>query len=138
MADANFPNGLIVKVPHQNAPAFVKCTLSFKVQDFINTLQQNNINGWMNVDVKMSRNNSLYADIDSWQPTQQQAPPQQGYQQAPQQNQYQQQPPQQQNNYQQPPQGNQPPPQGYQAPPQQPQPQYDPNAGFDPNSDVPF
>lgn len=111
MADANFPNGLIIKKPHQNAPGFVKCRLSFNVNDFIQCLQQNTINGWVNMDMKVSQKGSLYVEIDSWQPNQQQAPPQQ-----PQQNQYQQ---QQQPQYQQPQQNSQFTPDNNLAQPQQ-------------------
>jgi hypothetical protein len=143
MSDANFPNGLIVKKPHQNAPSFVKCKLSFKVDDFIQCLQQNNNNGWVNVDMKVSQKGVLYVEIDNWQPNQQQAPPQQGFQQRGQTNyppqQQNQQPAQQQQQpqYQQPQQGNQAPQQ--QAPPQQPAPpQYDPDAPFSPTDNIPF
>ena len=139
MSDANFPNGLIVKKAHQNAPAFIKCTLSFKVDEFIQCLQQNNNAGWVNMDVKLSQKGTLYAEIDNWQPNQQQAPPQQ------QQNQYQQ--PSQNQGYQQPqypqpgqsfqqPQQQAPPQQP--APQQQPQQPYDNNAGFNPTDDIPF
>lgn len=147
MSDANFANGLIVKRPHQNAPAFIKCSLSFKVDDFIQCLQQNNNNGWVNMDVKLAKDNQrLYAEIDNWQPNQQQAPPQQqNYQQPAQQQQgnqggYQappypqpneqfQQPrqqPQQQQNYNQQPQQNAAPAQDFNSPP------------FNPTDDIPF
>ena len=120
MADGNFANGLIVKKAHQNAPGFIKCSLSFKVDDFVQCLQQNNNNGWVNMDIKLAKDNvRLYAEIDNWQPNQQQAPPQQPQQ------------PQQQQNYKQPQQGNQggyqqpqypQPGQQFQPPQQQPQP----------------
>ena len=86
MANAIFANGLIVKKAHPNAPSFVKCSLSFKVDEFIQCLQQNNKNGWVNVDIKLAQDNvKLYAQIDDWQPTQQQAPQQPQYQQPQQQ-----------------------------------------------------
>jgi len=145
MSDGNFPNGLIVKKAHQNAPAFIKCSLSFKVEEFIQCLQQNNNNGWVNMDVKLSQKGTLYAEIDNWQPNQQQAPPQQGYQQPqqqPQQQQNYQQPqyPQPGEQFQQPQQQQQAPQQGQpQQQPQQPaQPEYNSNAGFNPTDDIPF
>lgn len=127
MSDGNFPNGLIVKKPHQNAPGFVKCKLSFSVNDFIQCLQQNNMNGWVNMDVKLSQKGTLYAEIDNWQPNQQpQQQPQ--YQQQPQNQVHQQRP-----IYQQP----APPQQQYQAPQQQPMQDYQ-QPPFDPDQDVPF
>ena len=134
MADGNFANGLIVKKAHQNAPGFIKCSLSFKVDDFVQCLQQNNNNGWVNMDIKLAKDNvRLYAEIDNWQPNQQQAPPQQ---------------PQQQQNYNQPQQGNQggyqqpqypQPGQQFQQPQQQQQPQQDFNTPpFNPTDDAPF
>ncbi len=145
MSDGNFPNGLIVKKAHQNAPAFIKCTLSFKVAEFIQSLQQNNNAGWVNMEVKLSQKGTLYAEIDNWQPQQQQnqyqqQPPQQGYQQQPPQQQQQPQYPQPNQPFQQPQQQPQ-----QQAPPQQQPPQkqapaqpYDSNAGFVADDNIPF
>ena len=76
MADKVFANGMIVKKARDNAPSFVKCGLSFKVDEFIQTLQQNNNNGWVNVDIKVSQNGKLYAEIDTWRPNAPQTPQQ--------------------------------------------------------------
>jgi hypothetical protein len=44
MADnKEFPNGIIAK-RQDNAPEFVLCNLSFKVEEFINYLQENSNN----------------------------------------------------------------------------------------------
>tara|TARA_R110002012_G_scaffold318913_1_gene538122 strand:- start:51 stop:461 length:411 start_codon:yes stop_codon:yes gene_type:complete len=84
MNDANFPNGLIVKPKHQNAPDFVVCDLSFKTDEFIQWLQENDQNGWVNAQLLTSRAGKLYAKLNDWQPQQQgqmpQPPQAQGFQ----------------------------------------------------------
>lgn len=86
--DKVFANGLIIKDRKPNTPDWVKANLSFRVDEFIQTLQQNNNNGWVNVIIKKSQNGKTYAEVDTWQPTQttqppQQQAPQQGYAPAP-------------------------------------------------------
>lgn len=77
-----FANGMIVKPRHPNAPDYVKGNLSIKVDEFIQTLQQNNNNGWVNISIKQSQNGKNYAEIDTWRPAQQAQAPQ-PMQQAP-------------------------------------------------------
>lgn len=67
---ADFVNGLIVKKPHENAPDFIIGKLSFKVDEFIDTLKEHNNNGWFNVEIKESKKGSYYAEIDNWKPNQ--------------------------------------------------------------------
>ena len=67
--DANFPNGLIVK-RNEQAPEFVICGLSFKTEEFIQWLRENDENGWVNVKVNRSRQGKIYAQKDDWKPTQ--------------------------------------------------------------------
>ncbi len=67
-----FPDGLIVK-RRDNAPDFVICNLSVKVEELIPFLQANAKEGWVNLDVKRSKAGKLYAALDTWQPTQGQA-----------------------------------------------------------------
>ena len=68
--DNVFIDGLIIKRPHENAPDFVKLKLSFKVEELVNFLQQHQKEGWVNADVKVSKNGKIYAALDTWQPTQ--------------------------------------------------------------------
>ena len=67
MADVIFPDGMIVK-KKPNAPDFVKCSISFKVEEFIQCLRDHDNNGWVNMDLKVSKAGKLYADIDNWKP----------------------------------------------------------------------
>jgi hypothetical protein len=65
--DKVFANGLIVK-RNENAPAFVTCSLSVKVEEFIAFLSDNESNGWVNLSVKQSQGGKYYAELDTWKP----------------------------------------------------------------------
>ena len=69
MADKEkiFVDGMIIK-RKQGAPSFVKCSLSFKMVDFIAFARKHQNDGWINVDIKMSKGNKLYAELDTWKP----------------------------------------------------------------------
>jgi hypothetical protein len=67
--DKIFADGLIVKRA-ENAPDFVTCNLSFKVDEFIAFLKQHESNGWVNVDCMVGRSGKHYAALDTWKPTQ--------------------------------------------------------------------
>jgi len=69
MADMIFADGLIVK-KRDGAPDFVVCNLSIKVDEFIPWLDEHRSNGWVNLDVKISKNGKMYASKDTWEPTQ--------------------------------------------------------------------
>ena len=75
---------MIVKRNDQ-APDWVVCGLSFKVDDMKAFLDQHNNAGWVNVQVKKSQGGKIYAELDTWAPQQQAQAPQQPqqFQQAP-------------------------------------------------------
>lgn len=75
MSDIEFVDGLIVKKPHENAPDFVKCSISIKRADLGNWLRGKQ-DEWINVDVKESKNGKWYAAVNDFKP-EQQAPAQQ-------------------------------------------------------------
>ncbi|CAG5001749.1 hypothetical protein DYBT9275_02734 [Dyadobacter sp. CECT 9275] len=64
---AEFLEGFIVKKPNEKAPEFVLATISMKVEDVISSLKKNEKNGWVNLNVKKSRDGKLYAEIDDWE-----------------------------------------------------------------------
>ena len=68
MTDTIFADGLIAKKPHDNAPDFIITKLSFKVDEFIETMNNHKINGWFNVEVKESKKGTYYAEVDTWKP----------------------------------------------------------------------
>ena len=68
--DNTFPQGLIVKRPTENMPKNIKAKLSFKVDEFVVWL--NSVvdeKGWVNVDLKTSKENKLYTQQNTWKPT---------------------------------------------------------------------
>lgn len=68
MADnIEFVNGLIVKAPHQNAPGFVKSSISIKVADLKAWLDTRD-EEWVNIDVKESRAGKWFAAVSTYKP----------------------------------------------------------------------
>lgn len=67
MSDKIFINGLIFKRPSLKAPDWVKGTLSIKVNELIEFLKINNKNGWVNIDLKESKDGKYYAELNTYQ-----------------------------------------------------------------------
>jgi len=69
MSEKEFVDGLIVKAPRENAPDFVKCSISIKRKDLGNWLRGKE-NDWINIDVKESQGGKWYAEVNNWKPKQ--------------------------------------------------------------------
>lgn len=67
MSDIEFIDGLIVKAPRDNAPDFVKASLSIKREDLIAWLAKRN-DEWINADVKVSKAGKWFIAVDNWKP----------------------------------------------------------------------
>ena len=67
MSDIEFVDGLIFKLPHENAPDFVKGKLSIKRKELGNWLRGKE-EEWINIDLKVSREGKAYASVDTWKP----------------------------------------------------------------------
>lgn len=67
MADIEFIDGLNAKAPRQNAPGFVKASLSIKREALIAFLQKHD-DEWINADIKESKGGKWYVAVDSWKP----------------------------------------------------------------------
>lgn len=67
---AEFPNGLIVKAPHERAPDFVKARISIKVADLGVWLGEKQKAGeeWVNLDVKVAKTGTWYAQVSTFKP----------------------------------------------------------------------
>mgnify|MGYP003440816499 CR=1 FL=1 len=72
MSDKIFASGFIAK-RSEKAPDFVTCSLSIKVGEAVQFLQASAKEGWVNLQVKQSKNGKYYVELDTWQPTQGQA-----------------------------------------------------------------
>jgi hypothetical protein len=72
MSEQTFAKGFYFDDPHAKAPDFVIGKVSVKVQDAIAFLQQHQNNkGYVNLDIKRSREGKPYMALDTWQPSQQ-------------------------------------------------------------------
>jgi hypothetical protein len=64
-----FVDGMLVK-RNDNAPDFVICNLSLKGKELVEFMRQHQKDGWCNVQIKRSKGGNLYAELDTWRPTQ--------------------------------------------------------------------
>ena len=64
--DVIFPEGFIVKKPHESAPDFIKLRMSVKVDQFTQFMNDNNNEGWINMDLKLSKKGVLYTQLNTW------------------------------------------------------------------------
>lgn len=65
-----FANGLMFRKPPEKAPDFVKGKLSIRVEEFKQFLDENEKEGWVNIDLKESQQGRYYAVLDEWVPNQ--------------------------------------------------------------------
>ena len=72
MEDKIFIDGMIFKAPHEKAPEFIKGTLSVKCEDFLAFMKVHSNKGWLNIDLKESKNGKYYAELNTWNPDQKQ------------------------------------------------------------------
>lgn len=64
-----FGEGFVFKRPREGAKDFVKGSMSVKVDEAIVFLQKHNNNGWVNLDLLASKDNSkLYFKLNTWKP----------------------------------------------------------------------
>lgn len=67
MNEAKFLDGLIFKLPNENAPDFVKGRISIKREELIEALKAET-GDWINLDLKVSKEGKPYAQVDTWKP----------------------------------------------------------------------
>ena len=70
MADQKFVDGLFVNSPNENAPDFIKANLSIHAARFVEWLKGQELTekGYVNLDLKESREGKLYASVNDWKP----------------------------------------------------------------------
>ncbi len=67
MSEKIFPEGIIFKRPREGAPAFVRGSLSIKVDEAVAFLQKHmDSRGWVNLDLLNSKENKLYFQLNQW------------------------------------------------------------------------
>jgi hypothetical protein len=65
--EPQFVNGLIFKMPHENAPDFVKGALSVRVEELQTFLAEQKTE-WINIDLKISKAGKPYAQVNTFKP----------------------------------------------------------------------
>ena len=69
MSETVFADGFILKAPHENAPKFIKGSLSVKVDEAIKFLEDNkDARGWVNLDLKVGQSGKWYVQRNEWKP----------------------------------------------------------------------
>ena len=66
-----FPDGLMYKAPRENAPDFVKGSISVNIPKFGEFIRKHREkdNDWMNFDMKVSkRTGAIYLELNTWKP----------------------------------------------------------------------
>ena len=69
--EKQFVEGLFTS-RRENAPDFIVANLSFKTDRFIEWLKDHtNERGYCNIDVKRSKNETIYSELNDWKPQEQ-------------------------------------------------------------------
>jgi hypothetical protein len=70
--EKNFVDGMIVKLPDDNAPDFVKLKLSLKLDDLGQWIAAQKKGDpameWINIEIKEGRSGKWYAERNMWKP----------------------------------------------------------------------
>ncbi len=66
MAEKTFPQGIFYKKPREGAPEFVRGSLSFKVDEAIEFLKKHENNGYVNIDMLLSKDKNIYLALNEW------------------------------------------------------------------------
>lgn len=64
--EKTFADGFVFK-RNPNAPQFVVGRLSLKVEDAVAFIQDNQKNGWVNLDIKQARSGNYYVELDTFE-----------------------------------------------------------------------
>lgn len=73
MSDKVFVDGVIFKLPRDNAPEFVKGSISIKMKDLIAFAKEHHKDGWLNVDLLVGRSGKPYTALNTWEPKKEEA-----------------------------------------------------------------
>ena len=69
MTDRIFVDGMMFRIPSPKAPDWVKGNISINTEKMINFLKEHpGENGWINLDVKLSKNGTAYVELSTFVP----------------------------------------------------------------------
>lgn len=61
-----FVDGMMFKKPREGAPDFIKGNISVKVDDFVKFAKAHANEGWINIDLKKSKEGNLYLALNDY------------------------------------------------------------------------
>jgi hypothetical protein len=62
-----FADGVRVSKPSEKAPDFIKALVGINIGDFVVWAGKHSKNGWVNLNIKESKNGKFYADLDQYE-----------------------------------------------------------------------
>jgi len=68
MSEKIFVDGMSFKKPRPNAPDFVKGSILINVKSFGEWFKKNSTSDWISIDIKKSKNDKLYLELNTWKP----------------------------------------------------------------------
>jgi hypothetical protein len=77
-----FADGFVFK-RRESAPEWVVGGVSVKVEEAVAFLSQHQKNGWVNIDIKRSKNGSYYIELDTYVPKSKGSAPTTSYEEMP-------------------------------------------------------
>jgi hypothetical protein len=67
MSENEFPKGIMIRKPKDNAPDFIRGQISLKLDEAIPYLQSKaSFNNWLNIDIKISKQGSMYLAVNNY------------------------------------------------------------------------
>lgn len=66
--EKKFVDGLFVKLPNDKAPDFVLLDMSVNNKFMAWAMDNMDEKGWVNIQIKRSKNGSIYGELNSWKP----------------------------------------------------------------------
>lgn len=69
MADNIFVDGMMFRKPKEGAPEWIKGQISVKFPEFITFAEEHAKNGWLNIDLKKSKEGKLYLALNTYKKT---------------------------------------------------------------------
>lgn len=68
METKEFPQGIFIKAPSENAPDFVIGKITIKKSEALSWIDGKG--DWINIDIKKSKEGNMYLEVNNWVPKQ--------------------------------------------------------------------
>ena len=61
-----FVNGMMIKPRNEKAPEWIKGSISVKCDEFAMFMNDHQVNGWLNIDIKKSKGGKTYLALNTY------------------------------------------------------------------------